>query len=196
MEEAYLNREKCGMNENDNSIESRLTKDSNLVFASFYAKVEADECKSLAEKVLKEDIANRQATILMILSIELYIKTLLMILGVDVICKYKNNDGHNLYKLFKAIPDDDLKKTIIENACINRWDVDSFEKTLKEISRGFIEYRYEYEKYLRNEIIEIPIRFICRLNIILSEICNRLSYEEVHEDGTVNAMRMPGVYYF
>ena len=123
-----------------------------------------------------------------------------MILGINVMTTLKKNDGHNLFKLYDALPDEKLKKTLLENVKCHEWEIDTgtkkysiktFEDFLKEISKGFIDYRYEYEKYLKKLIINIPIEFILNLNYILNKICNNLTYEAVYPDGHTSDIRKP-----
>lgn len=184
----------------ENNNVPNLTKDKDLVFASFHAKDEANAWRNAADIILKKDYPNRQACILLILSSELYLKSLLMVLGINVMSTFRNNDGHNLFKLYDALPDEELKQAIFNNVSCNEWEIDTgtqkysintFDEYLKEISKGFIDYRYEYEKYLNDIIINIPIEFILNLNYILNAICNNLTYEAIYPDGKISDIKKP-----
>lgn len=180
----------------ENEYIPKLTKDKDLVFASFHAKEEANAWRNTALGILKNDYTNRQACVLQILSSELYLKSLLMILDIDVIKTFKNKDGHSLYKLYNSLPDAELKKTIEENVKFHRLEIntganiywiETFDEFLKEISHGFINYRYEYEKYLLDLTINIPIEFIWNLNYILYLICNNLIYQFIDKNGEISS---------
>ena len=186
------------MNEKDNI---NFTLDSDLVFASYCARREAYAWYNIAIKNVKEDQLNVQSYVLLILASELFLKSLLMVLGVDVIKKFKYNDGHNLYKLYKSLPDEVLKKSINSNVFFSLLAVKrkksihepevEFEKLLKSVADGFIQYRYNYEKLLLNEAIDIPVDFILNLTHILKKECDIFKYECVDECGNVKKMRQP-----
>ena len=176
----------------------QFTNDSDLVFASYFAKKEADRWRISSRNILKDQILNREAYVLLIFSSELYLKSLLMILGVNVMEKFKNKDGHNLYKLFKALPDKSLKKEISEKVIfhskqlkINRKELNTFDDFLKEISNGFINYRYEYETFLKNKVLVIPMEFITNFNFILYLVFENIKYEAIDDLGNVSNIKEP-----
>lgn len=179
-----------------------ITKDKDLLFASFHAREEANEWRNIADKILKKDFPNRQACTILILSSELYLKSLLMLLGINVMTKFKKNNGHNLYRLYEALPDEDLKKDISTHVKSHKLEIDTgvakymietFEEFLTEISDGFINYRYEYEKYLEHLTINVPIEFIINLNYILNKICNDLDFQIIDENGRITDATKPEV---
>lgn len=188
----------------DTEKEIELTSNSDLVFESFHAREEGNAWRNLALKDIHDDYTSRQAYILLILSTELYIKSLLMVLDVDVISTFKTNDGHNLSKLYNALPDKNLKQTILENVKFhpvgskyptNPKNLDTFNDYLTEISKGFINYRYEYEKYVNNEDIFMPSEFIYNLNYILNAICNNLEYEAIYPAGEITVPQKASVHF-
>ncbi len=163
-----------------------------LAFASMHARNEADRWRESAKKILEDLILNREAYVLFIYSSEIYLKSLLMALNVDVI----SNKSHNLYDLYIEIPDENLKKAIKQSVEISPLplydendDIDesdkivlkSFEDFLKYISNGFIYYRYEYEKFLNKEIITWPNLFVVNLNDALYNISRNIVYEKVNQ---------------
>lgn len=183
-----------------------LTNDNNLIFSSFHAKKEADKWSEIAKFAIKKNNFNIQAYVLLILSSEIYLKSLLMILGVNVIKKFKNNNGHNLYELYKSLPDTELKISIANNVMFRSFTRSSdlhnkdlllkkFEILLKEISNGFVGYRYLYEKFLNHELINIPLEFIFNLNYVLYLECDLLKYEEIDLNGNVEQIKNPIVRY-
>ena len=52
-------------------------------------------------------------------------------------------------------------------------------------------YRYNYEKLLLNEAIDIPVDFILNLTQIIKKECDIFKYECVDECGNVKKMRQP-----
>lgn len=165
-----------------------------LAFASMHARNEADRWRISAQTILKDLILNREAYVLFLYSSELYLKCLLMFLNVDVI----NNKSRNLYNLYNQLPDKKLKKAIKECIEINplplydendEFDnsdkvvLNNFEDFMKYISNGFIYYRYEYEKFLKQETITWPNLFIVNLNNALYKISNNLIYESINQNG-------------
>lgn len=172
----------------------KFSENNDLVFAAYHAKTEADKWSEIAKKMLNDTDFIMQSSVLLSYSSELYLKSLLLILDVNVMEIFKNNDGHNLFKLYDALPDSYLKISIASNVIYSSYElsknissrkemIEKFEESIKNISRAYIDYRYLYEKFLINQTIYIPIEFIYNLNAILKKECEVISYEKIDENG-------------
>lgn len=179
------------MCEEENKIQ--LTNDSELIYMSFHAREEAKNWTKVSRLALNQNILI-QAAVLSVYASELYIKSLLMILGVDAIKECKDKNGHKLLSLFRKLPDENLKYSIAINV-LNMCDsiqeqfnneeevLSSFEKQLENISTAYTKYRYLYEKYAKKTDITIPLDLVFSLSQILEEECNLLEYEKIDENG-------------
>lgn len=108
-----------------------------------------------------------ESSILLLFSSELYLKAILIMEGKE----YKKN--HSLYKLFHSIDGNkqkQLKKNIIVDTgkyidlAGEEHDFSDFEKALKHISNGFVEYRYGFEIIMKNRGFIVLPDFIREFN--------------------------------
>ena len=75
-----------------------LTNDSDLLYMSFHAREEAKNWTKISQLALDNNIII-QASVLSVYASELYLKSLLMVLGVDALNECKGN-AHTLIIIF------------------------------------------------------------------------------------------------
>lgn len=165
----------------------QVVKKGKLIKGSYIAKWEADKWADISKKLVKSRKYEIQSYVFLSFSSELYLKSLLMYLGINVM----NKKIHNLYNLFDELPDYDLKMSIASNVlakarCFPQEYSEEnvlkdFKKYISAISCGFVEYRYIYEKILNKEEINIPTILVKQLNRILRMECETIQFEVLDE---------------
>lgn len=172
-----------------------FTSNSDFLYMSFHAREEAKNWNKISKLALDFNMVI-QASVLSIYASELYLKSLLMLLGVDALSECKGNNGHKLLLLFRKIPDMKLKSSIANNVIYRCNDlqkkfkdeeqmVSYFEKQIEKISTAYEQYRYLYEKFLRKTPISIPLDLVFNLCYILGKECDLIEYEKVDENGNI-----------
>lgn len=172
-----------------------LTNNSEFIYMSYHAIEEAKSWTKILKYTLDEKMFI-QAAFLSIYASELYLKGLLMVLGVNALGECKGNNGHILHILFQKLPDKNLKYSIANNVVFRcksmqkKFDnreklLKYFEKQIEKISSSYNQYRYLYEKYINNTTISIPIEFILNLTFILEKECDLISYEKTNVYGDI-----------
>lgn len=149
-------------------------KDDDLPSAAGYALLEANKWSSVAKMITKKGYDKERACI-QVLSIELYLKSILMCEGINISkIDNKKDNGHNnhyLYDLYNRISDKTkikLKQNInfvpiherdplIED---KKYDFNTFEEALQGISNYFVDLRYEFDKFVNGQPIFVMCDFI------------------------------------
>lgn len=118
---------------------------------------------------------SRQAYVLLALSIEIFIKAILLKNNIQIPAT------HNLKDLFSRMPRN-IKKSIVDSLNINKLPIHdendievevlkTFDDYIGFINKYFIELRYDYEKITNAKITVIPILFINDLALKMFSIC-------------------------
>lgn len=159
--------------------------DSKLGDAAGFAIVEADSWNRASEIILKNNIRLRtQICISALLSIELYLKSILLNMRINVT---KKHYGHDIYKMYCEL-DNKMKEKIKEGVKIDYeihktilnevMKFNSFEEELKYISNDFMFLRYEYEKFINGMTIITLTDFIINVKDNIQDIAYKFNYEK------------------
>lgn len=127
-----------------------------------YAMMEANRWKCVAEKINNENGLIREKIVIFSYVSELYLKSILMYNGINIMENYKKTKGpgHKLFELYKLLPESiktiflqelKLEPIIVKDFYTGqvKKKYNSFEEILELISNNFIDLRYNYEKYAK-----------------------------------------------
>lgn len=144
-------------------------KDDEMNKAAGYAVAEAFDWYRTTNLIMKNNYNNRlktQICVCALVSIELYLKSILFNMGINVT---EENIGHDIYFMYKKLDekvkndiqrdvkvDYEIKKNILNEVVL----FNSFEEELQYIANDFVYLRYEYEKILNHIGIITPTNFI------------------------------------
>ena len=159
-----------------------ITEDK-YIMSSYFARDEADRWLKASTLCKKNVILNRESYVMQLFACELYLKCLLMLEKINIL----NEKTHKLKKLYDMLPNC-YKLKIKELVSISPLEIidkednvinvlETFDSFLDYISKGFINYRYEYENFANDNIVIIPILFIESLSKCLYNICKNIPYE-------------------
>ena len=151
-------------------------KDEDLEKAAQFALIEAGEWSGAVKELLKRGRFTRQICVMLVYSIEIYLKAILMKKGINI---SKEKHCHEIYSMYKKLNDSE-KKIIKDNidSSVEHTDIEdnyikieAFEKMLEFVSNDFVNLRYNYEKYVNGE----PIYTIKEFVLAVNENCQKLA---------------------
>lgn len=183
-------RQKMG-NETKHAFEVKSHKHCNineedLIDAAKFAIMEASEWDDAIIALQKYGARFEcQICVLLMYSIELYLKAIIMTKGIGISEKLKT---HKVKELFNYL-DESEQQIIKEGANLPIIDfggfdgeeyirIDSFESALDFISNDFINLRYQFEKYVFGEPIYFLNKFVFKLRDDLKNIAKSTVYPE------------------
>ena len=154
-----------------------IEDESKLIIAGQCAYMESNKWYDVSNML--DSSYDSQKYICLLLSCELYLKSILMFNNTNVT---KGNYKHDLYKMYRDIPpenQEEIKESVIVDKYIGVPIIEkikqfeSFEDELKFIANDFINTRYEYEKYVNGYQIYLLLDFVMGLAKILLKICKK-----------------------
>ena len=154
-----------------------------LQHAAGYAFIEAKKWDTASEILYKNKSLRSQTCVNALFSIEMYLKSILLNLGINVTTeKY----GHKIYDMYNRL-DSNLKEKIkyqtrvdkkVNKSLFNEViKFNSFEEELKYISNDFMYLRYEYEKFINGKQIITLTDFIMFLKLNCRKISTKIFYK-------------------
>jgi len=135
-----------------------------LKAAACCAMMEANRWRAVAKKIEDEMGLFREKIVILSYVAELYLKSILMYNDINIMenenKKKKKGPGHNLFELYKLLPEN-IKNTLLHELKLESIIVKDFytgqvkkiynslEEILELISNNFIDLRYNYEQYAK-----------------------------------------------
>ncbi len=148
--------------------------DDELPHACQTAIIEAKNWNKAAEILIPYNRFESQICVMLLYSIELYLKAILMNKGTNVTDKrFKSDYSHDIYKLYNLLKEEEkeiIRKGVQIDKCIYlgiipiKVEFNDFDHELKYVSKGFIDYRYEYESFCNGQYILTLTDFIISIN--------------------------------
>lgn len=156
---------------------------SRLRDAGGFALVEAFNWSNVANQIYDNNNLKSQYCICSLLAIELFLKSILFNLGVNVTTE---KNGHKIYEMYNNVcltedirnelkKDVKIDKCVVKNFSSEYIQFNNFEEELNYISEDFCYLRYEYEKFLTGKQIIILKNFIKTLKDNAEKIAFRIN---------------------
>lgn len=159
--------------------------DSELNDAAKFAILEANHWYDAVQVLMKHPKHfDSQICVLSLLSLELYMKSILMSKGINVT---KEHMGHKIYEMYISFSEEEKEK-IQKDVHIDRKEYlslfgehiifNNFDEELKYISNDFVYLRYEYEKFMNGIAILTLPKFILKVTENTKRLARNLAYGE------------------
>lgn len=158
--------------------------DDKLNDAAGFAIIEAMKWDSASKILCQNDRLKSQAIVNALFAIELYLKVILLCMGINVTTK---REGHNIYDMYLKM-DSSVKKELEKNIkidnVIQKQILDevvvfnTFEEELIYISNDFMYLRYEYEKFINGAQIIILPNFVMQFKSNCAEQARKIFYKK------------------
>jgi len=171
----------------------RKIGDDRLKEAAYHAVLEARRWKAVALRIKNEKGLLREENVIYAYAIELCLKSILMINGINI-TELNFRNGHDLLALFHMLPSE-IKRDIKEQLELPMIQVTdfftgkitetytTFEDILRLVSNDFFEKRYVYEKYANGESILVVDGVLNLIYEYVVQIANRQINEYLEEIG-------------